>query len=350
MRIFCGSLLFILLILATQAVAWGQTGRPTSVAELATYTGADREQILVEGAKKEGKVVWYTTLIAYKEIANFFESKYSGVKVEAYRTDSRDLIKRVLTEAQARRSQVDAIETTPPGLMTFRENKLIAPYTSPHVAAYPEATKVNAGKGLVYWVTDRESFVGVGYNKNSIKPSEVPKNFEELLKPALKGKIGISGDETGVRILGAMLRVKGEEFVRRLKGQDIKMYPISGGALNELVVSGEVAIAPSIFRNHVLSSIEKGAPVAWVPMELVASNAGGAAVAAQAQRPHAAILFVDFLISPLGQKILEEQFKFGSPIKDYGFKRWYPESGFTIDQYEEASDKWRKLLREITRK
>ncbi|MGH7773958.1 MAG: ABC transporter substrate-binding protein [Candidatus Binatia bacterium] len=340
----------IVFCLTMLGVASGQVRKPTSLSELATYTGADREQVLAEGAKKEGKVVWYTTLIAYKEIAKFFESKYSGVKVEAYRTDSRDLIKRVLTEAQARRSQVDAIETTPPGLMTFREQKLLAPYLSPHLAAYPEGTKEKASKGLVFWVTDRESFIGVGYNKNSIKPNEVPKSFDDLLKPELKGKIGISGDETGVRILGGMLRVKGEEFVRRLKGQDIKMYPISGGALNELVVSGEVAIAPSIFRNHVLQSIEKGAPVAWVPMELVASNAGGAAVAAQAQRPHAAILFVDFLISPEGQKIFEEKFMFGSPMKDYGFKRWYPESGFTIDQYEEASDKWRKLLREITRK
>ncbi len=340
----------IVFLLAAAASAWGQGAKPASLAELAVYMGADRQQLLMAGAKKEGKVVWYTTLTAYKEIAKVFESKYPGVKVEAYRTGSTDLIKRVLTEAQARRYTVDAIETTPPGLMTFREEKLLAPYTSPHLAAYPEAAQTKAGKGLVFWVTDRESFVGVGYNKNSIKSGDIPKNFEDLLKPALKGKMGASGDETGVRMIGAMLRAKGEEFVKRLKGQEIKLYPISGGAMNELVVSGEVAISPTIFRNHVLMSIEKGAPVAWAPMDLVISNAGGPALAAHAQRPHAAILFVDFLISPEGQKILEEKFKFGSPLKDYGFKRWHPETGLTISQYEDAADKWRKLLREIGRK
>ncbi len=82
-------------------------------------------------------------------------------------------------------------------------------------------------------------------------------------------------------------------------------------------------------------------------MELVVDNAGGAALSAHAQRPYAAVLFLDFLLSAGGQKILEEKFKFGSPLKDYGFKRWYPEKGFTTAQYGETTDKWRKLLREI---
>jgi len=340
----------VLLIVTMVAAAWGQARKPATVAELATYTGADREKLLAEGAKREGKLVWYTTLIAYKEIAKIFEAKYPGVRIEAYRSGSTDLVKRVLTEAQAKRYLVDAIETTPPGLMTFRDYKLLAPYTSPHLAAYPEASKEKAAGGLVYWVTDRESFVGVGYNKNSLKPNEVPKDFQDLLKPELKGKFGASSDETGIRMIGAMLQSKGEEFVRKLKDQEIRLYPVSGGAMNELVVSGEVPISPTIFRNHVLTSIQKGAPVAWVPMDLVISNAGGAALSAQARNPHAAVLFVDFLTSPEGQKILEEKFKFGTPLKDYGFKRWLPEKGLTLSQYEEASEKWRKLLLEISKK
>lgn len=339
-----------ILLLATLGAAWGQTGKPASVAELARYSGADREQILAEGAKKEGKLVWYTSLTAYKEIVSVFEAKYPGVKVETYRASSAGLMKRTLTEAQARRYVVDVFETTPPPLMLFRDQQLLMPYTTPSIASYPDDSKEDAPKGLFYWVTDRESFVGVGYNKNSVPAKDAPRNFGDLLRAEWKGKLAFSGTDTGERVIGAMLKAKGEEFVRKLKDHDAKLHMISGGALNELVVSGEVTISPTIFRNHVLMAIEKRAPVAWVPMDLVVSNAGGAAIAAHAPHPHAAILFVDFILSPEGQKIFEEKFKYGTPLKDYGFKRWYPEKGLMTAQYEQLSDRWRNLLREIGRK
>ena len=73
-----------------------QTTRPSTLAELAVYNGPDREQLLVAGAKKEGKVVWYTALAggSYKDLAHGFEAKY-GVPVESYRGASRDLIAKV---------------------------------------------------------------------------------------------------------------------------------------------------------------------------------------------------------------------------------------------------------------
>ena len=347
MKLFTTAVLFVLLVAGT---AWSQTAKPTSVAELAAYTGPDRERLLIEGAKREGKLVWYTTLIAYKEIAKVFEAKYPGIKVEAYRSGSTDLTKRVLTEARARRHQVDMVETTPPSLMAFRDEKLLAPYTSPHLAKYPDESKEKAPNNLVYWTTDRESFLSVGYNKNLVPATDVPKSFEDLLKPGLKGKLAMSGDASGDRIVGAMIKAKGEEFVKRLREQEIRLYMVSGGALNELVVGGEVGLSPTIFRNHVLVSANQGAPVAWVPMDLVVNNAGGVAIYAHAQRPHASLLFADFLISPEGQKILEEKFMFGSPLKDYGSKRWQPEGGMTTDEYEKASTRWRKLLLSVTSK
>jgi len=92
-----------------------------------------------------------------------------------------------------------------------------------------------------------------------------------------------------------------------------------------------------------------GAPLAWVAMDLVPTSAGGAAVYSNGPRAHAALLFVDFLPSPDGQKLYEDLY-FGSAQKDYGFKRWYPEKGGTLPQYEEALDSWHKLMKEITRK
>jgi hypothetical protein len=73
---------------------------------------ADRERVLYDGAKKEGKLVWYTSLTIYKEMAKFFEAKYPGVTVELYRATAVNLVSRVLSEAQAKRYLVDVIETT----------------------------------------------------------------------------------------------------------------------------------------------------------------------------------------------------------------------------------------------
>jgi iron(III) transport system substrate-binding protein len=325
-------------------------GKPSSAPAVAAYRGADREEFLKAGAKKEGKVMWYTTLIAYKEIAAAFESKYPGVRVESYRANSTDLIKRFMTEAQARRHIADVIESTPPMLMASRDAKLITPYFSPNLSHYPDDAKEEADKNTVFWTTDRESLIGLGFNNRMIKAAEAPKSFSDLVKPHLKGRMGISGDATGARMIGAILQLKGEEFVKQLRNQEMKLYMVSGGALHELMAAGEIAVAPSIFRNHVWVAREKGAPSEWLPLDVVPANAGGAAIPTHSNSPHAAMLFIDFLISPEGQKLLEEKFKFASSMKNYGFKRWYPEKGLTTEQYEKNFNRWQKLVREISRK
>jgi iron(III) transport system substrate-binding protein len=347
MKISLVALLFALLV---QAPAQGQT-KPSSAAELASYAGADRERLLIEGAKREGKLVWYTTLAAEqnKQISSAFEAKYPGLKVETFRTGSSALTQRLLTEAQARRHIADALETTLPGLITFRDNQLLLPYTSPHLAAFPDDAKEKAPKNLVYWTHTRESYIGFAYNKKFLNVADVPRNFDGLLKPALRDNMGISGDDTGARIIGAMVRAKGDGFVKKLKEQNIRMHMMAGSALTQLVAAGEIFASPSQFYSATNVAAKRGAPLAWVPMDLVVTNAGGAAVYANAQRPHAAILFADFLLSPEGQKLLEDLF-FGSAKKDYGFKRWYPEKGAPLSQYEEALEGWHKLLKEVTRK
>jgi iron(III) transport system substrate-binding protein len=321
-----------------------------SVADLASYRGADREEVLKAGAKKEGKLVWYTSLTAHRDIANVFETKYPGIKVETYRAGPNDLTRRLITEAQSKRSIADLIETTPATLMMMRENKMLAPYFSPHLAQFPDDAKEEADKGRVFWTTDRESIVGLGYNRNLIRAADVPKNFTELAKPEYKGKIAVSGDTTGVRFIGAMIKAKGEEYIKQLRGLDIQMHMISGGAMHELMAAGEMPMSISIFRNHVLSGKPKGAPTEWMPMDLNPTNAGGVALPTAANNPYAALMFIDFLLSPEGQKIFEEKFRFATSTKNYGFKRWYPEKGYTLEQYEKAEDHWKKLLRDLVRR
>jgi len=330
--------------------ASGQAKKAPSIAELATYTGVNREQRLVAGAKAEGKVVWYTSLAgsSYKELAQGFEKKYPGVKIEPYRATSSDIMTKITAEAQAKQMIADVVETTLPTLRYFRENQLLIAYTAPSLGKYPAHAKENAGKGWVFWAIDRETYMGVGYNTNLIPPSAVPKNYADLLKSELKGKIGFVSNETGTRTLGAILKVKGEEFVRKLKAQDISLHSISGRAMADLVMSGEVPLSPTIFRDHAMEAKAKGAPIDWAAMDVVPTNAGGVALLGQAPHAHAAVLLSDFLLSADAAKIGD--LEYGSPFKTVPYKLWYPETGLSTAQYDKAAEGWDKLLREIGRK
>src|ERR1051325_5996835 len=150
MRLFFSSFLLICLL---ASLASAQT---KSVADLANYRDADREEMLKAGAKKEGKLVWYTSLTAHRDIANVFEAKYPGIKVETYRAGPSDLTRRLLSEAQSKRNIADLIETTPSTLMMMRENKLLMPYYSPHLAQFPEEAREEADKGRVLWTRSEE--------------------------------------------------------------------------------------------------------------------------------------------------------------------------------------------------
>jgi len=345
------SAIIILVLFLSPLEGWTQTRKPSSITELAAYMGADREQLLYAGAKSEGKVVWYTSLAggSYKAIGTAFEAKYPGVAVETFRASGSDLTLKLEEETKARRNIADAIETTEGNLMFMRDGKLLRPYNSLHLKKYPDDAKEPAQKGLYYWALARESYVGFMYNTNLVSKGFAPKGFDALVTPELKGKMGISTGETSGKIIGAMIRTKGEEFVKKLKGQEIKLYTIDAPALVSVIASGEIVASPAIFQTHTLLAASKGAPLEWVPMEIVPTNVGSAAVALNPPHPHGALLMADYLLSPDGQAILEK-FYYGSATKDQGFKKWRPERGLSTDKYEKDLLRWEKLLSDITRK
>lgn len=330
---------------------WGVERKPATLAELAAYTGADREQVLLAGAKAEGKVVWYTTLTGGPDqaIPKAFEAKYPGVKVETYRGTARDVMAKIAAETQAKRFLLDTLEGTLPILKAMRDESLLMPYTAPKIARLPSIAKERAEKGLFSWATVRESYVSLSYNKNVIPAAAVPKSFDDLLNPALKGKLAFTTSDTGSRVIGTMLKFKGEDYLKKLKNQDISLHAVSARALLDMVVSGEVGASPTTFRAQAIVSMGKGAPISWVPMEVVTTSMGGVAISSRAPHPHGSVLFLDFILSPECEKILEK-YGLDGPAENPGFNRWYPEEGLNTDQYEEASMNWDKALRQLSRR
>jgi iron(III) transport system substrate-binding protein len=341
----------VLAFLLFTAQSFGQARKPTTISELVTYTGKDREQVLYAGAKNEGKITWYTSLAgeSYKGMVKSFEAKYPGVKIEAYRVSGSDMTTRLYEESKAKKYIADAVETTEGNLMFMRDAFLLRPYHSPYFASYPEDAKEKGERGLYFWGIARESYIGFAYNKKLLSKNAIPKNYDGLLHPELKGRMGVSISDPSYKVIGAMIKTRGVEFVKKLKVQEIALHSIIPPALLDLIASGEVLASPAIFRNHTLNSIAKGAPVEWVPMDIVPTNVGGAAIAVQPPHPHGALLLADYLLGPEGQAILEK-FEYGSAVKNLGFKRWRPDHGIATDKYEKELERWEKLMKEISRK
>jgi iron(III) transport system substrate-binding protein len=341
-------LLMVALLLAPAALR-AQTRKPMTIAELVTYAGKDREQVLYTGAKTEGKVTWYTSLAggSYKAIVKAFEAKYPGIGIEAYRVSGSDMTVRMMEEAKARRYIVDTVETTEGNLMFMREAFLLRPYHSPHFASYPEDAKEKGERGLYFWGIARESYIGFAYNTKLLPRDAVPKNYQGLLHPALKGRMGVSISDPTYKVIGAMLKTRGAEFVKKLKVQGITMHTIIPPAVLDLIAAGELLASPAIFRNHTLNAIAKGAPVDWVPMDIVPTNVGGAAISVQPPHPYGALLLADYLLGPEGQAVLEK-FQYGSAAKKLPFTRWRPDHGVAVEKYEKDLQRWEKLMKEIS--
>jgi hypothetical protein len=312
---------------------FAQPRKPMTISELVTYNGKDREQVLYSGAKTEGKVTWYTSLAgeSYKAMVKAFENKYSGIRVEAYRVSGSDMTTRMYEESKAKKYIVDTVETTEGNLMFMRDAFLLRPYHSPYFSSYPEDAKGKGERGLYFWGIARESYIGFAYNKKLLSKSAVPKNYEGLLHPELKGRMGVSVSDPAYKVIGAIVRTRGVELVKKLKAQEIALHTIIPPALLDLIASGEVLASPAIFRNHTLNAIAKGAPVDWLPMDIVPT------------------LLADYLLGPEGQAVLEK-FEYGSAAKNLGFKRWRPDHGIATEKYEKDLERWEKLLKEISRK
>src|SRR4026208_997204 len=160
--------------------------------QLYMYQGADREQRILEGAKKEKQVVVYTSLNTKDSvpITQAFEKKY-GVKVELWRSSSEKVLQRAVTEARAGRHTVDAFELNGPEMEALYREGLLEEFYSPHFKSLPPAAFPKHRN----YAADRVHFITIAYNTKLVKPDEVPNSYEDLLNPRWVGKIGIEGSD-----------------------------------------------------------------------------------------------------------------------------------------------------------
>jgi iron(III) transport system substrate-binding protein len=292
--------LFVLTFLfITVSFAVSASKKPTTVAELALYSGSDRQQILEEGARKEGKLIFYTSLAVpiVRPLMSAFEKRYPYIKIIIWRAGGESLLPKILEEYKFGKHLCDVVEGTQLVMIMLQKVGVLQPYYSPHIANIQEGSITKApGKGA-FAVAFRESGIGLGYNTKQITREGIPKTYQDLLDPKWKGKVAIVSGNTGTSWMAAMLVTYGEDFVRRIAEQKFVVQMVSGRALCDMVINGEYMLSPTIFNSHVTDSRQKGAPVDWAPLEPVPVNVGQFSLPTHSANPHAALLFMDFELS-----------------------------------------------------
>ena len=311
------------------------------------YQGADRMEKIVAAAKKEGTLTLYTT-IAEKDlpaIINPFEKKY-GIKVTVWRAGTDKVLQRTVAEARAGRHEVDVVHYGSPEMEALAREKILAPVTSPVqkdlIAGSVPAHHEWAATILSVWVQ--------AYNTNAIRKADLPKTWHDLLDPKWKGKLGVEAKDddwfaTVVQELGG--EKKGLEFFRELVAKN-GISPRKGHTLlTNMVVSGEVPLALTVYNYMPEQAKAKGAPIDWfvIPPAIARSNAVG--VARQSPHPAAGLLFYEYLLGPDGQKAMVSinyvptNIHVESPLK--GEKIVITDPIRSLDE----SGKWTKLFDDI---
>ncbi len=323
---------------------------PMSISQLALYQGADREKILVEGAKREGQFTLYTSHTWFKTFVKEFEKKYPFVRASEWRNDSKNIIRKVIEEVKAGRVLADIVETTSDGLGVLKREGLFQEYNSPEARFYPSELKPR-GKNGFFYLPNRETYNSLGFNTKSIPPANAPRSLKDLADPKWKGKMAITSTTTGARWVGNALESLGREFLDKLADQDVSVQDMAPAALINLVVSGEIPLSPTIFDANVTLAKQKGAPVEWRPLEPVVTTVGSAALLAKAANPHTALLFIDYLLSKEGQQLIMKG-GLWSPREDVGsvdqkFKKNYLDEKYSSEEMEIKLGQWETLLRQL---
>jgi iron(III) transport system substrate-binding protein len=324
----------------TLSPAFAQTA---TLADLAFYSGPDRTERLIAGAKREGVVSIYTSLTVddMKVLGGAFEKKY-GVKLQLWRSSSEDIVQRAVVEARGGRFEVDAIETSAVEMEQLHREKLLQEVKSPSIADLDPAALLPHRE----WIGDRLNLITAAYNTNLIKPAELPKSYEDLLDPRWKGKLGIDGEDSVW--FGAVIAALGEERGERIFRQLVRgngLSPRRGHTLlTNLVISGEVPLALTTYQYRIEQIKKSGAPIDWTVIPPAITRFLGTGVARRAPHPNAAILFLDFMLSDAQPLLLDRDFTpTNMKVKPLQIRFAPIDPAQVLDQ----GDKWAKLFDEI---
>jgi iron(III) transport system substrate-binding protein len=262
---------------------------------------------LIEAAKKEGKVVWYTSvdLPLAEKVAKAFEAKYPGVAVRVERSGAERVFQRIGQEYASNIHAVDVANSSDAAhLIVWKKGNLLEAYVPEDVAKfYPAEHKDPDG----LFASFRVWLCIIAYNTNLVKKEEAPKSYADLLDPKWKGKLvkahpGYSG--TIMTATYQMQRDLGWGFFEKLAAQNVMQVQSSADPPKRLAL-GERAVMADGNEYNIFQIKEKDGPVEPVyATEGSPLIVGPNAMFKAAPNPNAARLFYSYSFTPECQQLI----------------------------------------------
>ena len=271
------------------------------------YAAEQPDKALVTKAKAEGKAAFYANITAVEPIMEAFSKSY-GVKAEYTRISTAKFVATAITEHAAGKLMADVLQAPIPILEMLKDKGILASYKAPMAAAYPDwASKDD--KIQLFGI----EYVALIYNKELVKPADVPKQYEDLTDPKWRGKIVMADPTTHATTISWLVGMKEQVFkseepwLKFVKGlaANKPMFVASFGPTPTPVESGEKLIAISMPKYIITKA---PAPLDWARLnQPMLGTPRGISVASSAPHPNAARLFVDYWLSKDTMKTLAEK-------------------------------------------
>lgn len=283
-----------------------------------TYSASDRQSFLEQGARQEARLTFYSSLIpnlGLQAITDGFRKKYPFIAVETWRGTEVNIAQKVLAELRAGAPSGDLLEGSELAPL-FMKSGLLQPFTTPAVNDTPPQYRDTTG----LTAATRFSYYGTAYNTRLVPPGTQPMQFGDLLHPKWKNQMAWRiGSDSGAHmfvanILLTMGDAKADAYLRALAAQNVIGFAGSAQALIDRVIAGEYAITLTTAEHLPVIAASKGAPVAAQVLQPMPATVASIMIPKGTRHPHAAMLFVDYMLSPEGQTVLRDAQYF--PVND----------------------------------
>lgn len=305
--------------------------------------GSGRAERLLAGARKEATVTLYSSATVADmgpQIAAF--EKKHGIKVRLWRASSEDIVRRVLSEQRAGRFEADIIETSGSEMEVLAREQALQRYLTPVSAALmPAATYAHR-----LWIATRINAFAAGYNTKLIAAADAPRGYDDLVHPRWKGRLAVEASDANwfMQVATVMGEERAVKLFREIVARNSMAMRRGHTLLANLVPTGEVPLALTLYSYRVEQMKREGAPVEILWLPPVAGLPTGTGIARSAPHPHAAALLADFFLTD-GQAILADRFNLPVDPK----VRPLPQQLALIDvaRFLDEGERWTKLFNAI---
>ncbi len=322
------------------------------VLTILTRSAHAQDAKLIDAAKKEGgKVVVYSSMESSISdgIAVGFKKK-TGLEMDYWRGSSTKVLDRALSEQRAGKPLLDVAITIADPMFLMQSEGLFAKYDSPSAAEYPKAL-IDANLGPNY----RTLLIGIVYNKDSIKPADAPKSFEDLVKPQFRGKVIMpdpTQHTTTTQWVASLPKLLGKDRADRFIRDLAASKPILAESLLppvERAISGEAPIAITLLH-YTYVFRQKGAPLDYVRMPKLLGDGNYVGLANKAPHPNAGKAFIDYFLDEECMKLMSSLGEFvnrkgiAPPLEGVDKIQYVPMDRLDAKTYAEKKKEYQKLF------